>query len=211
MVLRARRAAGPAWRRHGLAGGAVPTHGGVVLSLERLRTVRALEPELWRAHVGRRRDDRHAAPPGARIGAAVRARPGRLRAVTARRQRRHQRRWPAHVQVRRHRQLGDRARAGARAGRAGHGRRPDPQGRRRLRRQVADDRLRGDARCRHRGVAEADPGARAAAAGRRDLRRPARRLRRAAGRARQRHRPGRARISRRRRARGRQARLARSC
>ncbi len=34
-----------------MAGGAVPTHGGVVLSLERLRTVRALEPELWRAHV----------------------------------------------------------------------------------------------------------------------------------------------------------------
>jgi glycolate oxidase subunit GlcD len=35
----------------GLAGGAVPTRGGVVLSLERLRTVRGLEPELWRAHV----------------------------------------------------------------------------------------------------------------------------------------------------------------
>jgi glycolate oxidase subunit GlcD len=35
----------------GLAGGAVPTQGGVVLSLERLQTVRALEPELWRAHV----------------------------------------------------------------------------------------------------------------------------------------------------------------
>jgi glycolate dehydrogenase FAD-linked subunit len=35
----------------GLAGGAVPTQGGVVLSLERLRTVRALEPHLWRANV----------------------------------------------------------------------------------------------------------------------------------------------------------------
>ncbi|HEX3510472.1 MAG TPA: FAD-linked oxidase C-terminal domain-containing protein [Solirubrobacteraceae bacterium] len=32
----------------GLVGGAVPVDGGVVLSLERLRAVRALEPELWR-------------------------------------------------------------------------------------------------------------------------------------------------------------------
>jgi glycolate oxidase subunit GlcD len=32
----------------GLVGGAVPVEGGVVLSLERLRRVRELEPELWR-------------------------------------------------------------------------------------------------------------------------------------------------------------------
>src|SRR5256886_3962853 len=32
----------------GLTGGAVATEGGVVCSLERLRTVRALEPALWR-------------------------------------------------------------------------------------------------------------------------------------------------------------------
>ncbi|HEX3432812.1 MAG TPA: FAD-linked oxidase C-terminal domain-containing protein [Solirubrobacteraceae bacterium] len=32
----------------GLTGGAVPTDGGVVLSLERLRAVRELEPSLWR-------------------------------------------------------------------------------------------------------------------------------------------------------------------
>jgi glycolate oxidase subunit GlcD len=32
----------------GLVGGAVPTQGGVVLSLERLRRVRELEPGLWR-------------------------------------------------------------------------------------------------------------------------------------------------------------------
>jgi FAD/FMN-containing dehydrogenase len=32
----------------GLTGGAVPTHGGVVCSLERLRRVRELEPGLWR-------------------------------------------------------------------------------------------------------------------------------------------------------------------
>ncbi|HEY4823569.1 MAG TPA: FAD-binding protein, partial [Solirubrobacteraceae bacterium] len=35
----------------GLAAGAVPTDGGIVLSLERLRAVRSLEGELWRAHV----------------------------------------------------------------------------------------------------------------------------------------------------------------
>ncbi|MEA2141091.1 MAG: glycolate oxidase, partial [Solirubrobacteraceae bacterium] len=32
----------------GLTGGAVPTDGGVVLSLERMRAVRELEPGLWR-------------------------------------------------------------------------------------------------------------------------------------------------------------------
>lgn len=35
----------------GFSGGAVPIDGGVVLSLERLTTVRALDPELWRMHV----------------------------------------------------------------------------------------------------------------------------------------------------------------
>ena len=35
----------------GLAGGAVPLDGGVVISLERLTGPVALEPELWRAHV----------------------------------------------------------------------------------------------------------------------------------------------------------------
>jgi glycolate oxidase subunit GlcD len=34
----------------GLTGGAVPTEGGVVCSLERLRRVRELEPALWRMH-----------------------------------------------------------------------------------------------------------------------------------------------------------------
>jgi glycolate oxidase subunit GlcD len=34
----------------GLTGGAVPTEGGVVCSLERLRRVRELEPALWRIH-----------------------------------------------------------------------------------------------------------------------------------------------------------------
>ena len=35
----------------GVAGGAVATQGGVVCSLERLRAVRALQPELWRMEV----------------------------------------------------------------------------------------------------------------------------------------------------------------
>jgi FAD/FMN-containing dehydrogenase len=35
----------------GLAGGAIPLAGGVVLSLERLRDVRAFEPERWRIEV----------------------------------------------------------------------------------------------------------------------------------------------------------------
>ena len=35
----------------GFAGGAVPTDGGVLLSLERLRAVRAFTPEGWRMHV----------------------------------------------------------------------------------------------------------------------------------------------------------------
>ncbi len=34
----------------GLLGGAVPAHGGIVVSLERLRRVRELEPALWRIY-----------------------------------------------------------------------------------------------------------------------------------------------------------------
>ena len=35
----------------GVTGGAVATQGGVVCSLERLRSVRAVQPELWRMEV----------------------------------------------------------------------------------------------------------------------------------------------------------------
>jgi glycolate oxidase subunit GlcD len=35
----------------GFAGGAVPLDGGVVIALERLRTVRQFDPELWRIHL----------------------------------------------------------------------------------------------------------------------------------------------------------------
>ena len=102
----------------GFAGGAVPLDGGVVLSLERLQTVRHLDPELWRAAVEAGWSTADAAPPRARERPALPARPRRRRAVPDRRQHRHQRRRPAHVQVRRHRRLGHRARGRARAGRA---------------------------------------------------------------------------------------------
>lgn len=35
----------------GLAGGATPVHGGVVVSLERMRRIRSFEPLMWRMHV----------------------------------------------------------------------------------------------------------------------------------------------------------------
>src|SRR5918998_3639438 len=35
----------------GYAGGAVPIDGGVVLCLDRLRSIRSFDPELWRMHV----------------------------------------------------------------------------------------------------------------------------------------------------------------
>src|SRR2546427_497150 len=43
----------------GLVGGAVPTEGGVVCSLERLRSVRELEPGLWEMHVDAGVSTRH--------------------------------------------------------------------------------------------------------------------------------------------------------
>ena len=92
----------------GLTGGAVPTDGGVVLSLERLRAVRELEPGLWRmlpeAGVSTRDVQRLARENGLFFA----PRPGRLRAVADRRQRRDQRGRAARVEVRRDRRLGDR-------------------------------------------------------------------------------------------------------
>src|SRR5437879_5237149 len=43
----------------GLVGGAVPTEGGVVCSLERLRSARELEPGLWEMHVDAGVSTRH--------------------------------------------------------------------------------------------------------------------------------------------------------
>ena len=99
-------------------------------------------------------------PARARERAALPARPGRGRAVADRRQHRHQRGWPARVQVRGHRRLGDRTGGGGRARRADRGRRPDPQGRRRVRPRLAADRIRGDAGGDHRRLAAPDPRAR---------------------------------------------------
>ena len=56
----------------GLMGGAVATQGGVVLSLERLRAVRELEPGLWRML-----PEAGGAAPGTRERPVVRTRPGR--------------------------------------------------------------------------------------------------------------------------------------
>ena len=97
-----------------------------------------------------RRGDRRSAPPCPREWAVLPARPRLRRAVSARRQHRHQRRRPARVQVRGDGRVDHRTRVRARARRARQGRRADPQGRRRLRPQVADDRLRGHAGGRHR-------------------------------------------------------------
>src|SRR4051812_49503043 len=35
----------------GLAGGAIPVHGGVVIGFERLNKIRQFDPLLWRMHV----------------------------------------------------------------------------------------------------------------------------------------------------------------
>ncbi len=154
----------------GLAAGAVPTDGGIVLE-PRAPADRPVARGRVVARPCRGGDQyRRRRPAGARERSAVPARSGRRRAIADRRQHRHQRRRPAHLQVRRHRRLGDWARARDRARRADLGRRPGPQGCGRLRHQVADRRLRGHARGRHRGLAEADAGARIAASGRRLLR-----------------------------------------
>ena len=143
----------------GWAGGAVPRGSGVVLALERLDRVRALDPLQWRMHVEAGRDDGDRAAPRARERPLLPARPGRRResqiggnvatnaggphcfkyGVTGA--------WVT----------GHRGRARAR--RARPLRRARAQGRRRLRPALAADRLGGDARRHHRGLAAADPGA----------------------------------------------------
>ncbi len=96
----------------GLAGGAIPVGGGVVLGFERLNKIRQFDPLLWRIHVeaGVTTGDIHrlARENGLRFPPD----PGRRRDQPDRRQHRLQRRRPARVQVRRHRPLGDRARGG---------------------------------------------------------------------------------------------------
>ena len=91
----------------GLAGGAVPLGGrrGVLAGAD------ARDPRTGAGAVADARRGGRQHPPRAAARARERALlppgPGRLRAVADRRQRRHQRRRPARLQVRRHRQLGD--------------------------------------------------------------------------------------------------------
>ena len=93
----------------GLAGGAIPVDGGVVIGFERLNRVRQFDPLLWRMHVeaGVTTGDiqRLARESGLRFPPD----PGAAEISPDRRQHRLQRRRPARVQVRRHRPLGDRA------------------------------------------------------------------------------------------------------
>ena len=93
----------------GLVGGAVPTDGSVVCSLERLRAVRELEPGLWRICAEAGVSDARRPAPGAGERPDLRARPGRLRAVADRRQRRDERGRPARAEVRRDGRVGDAA------------------------------------------------------------------------------------------------------
>ncbi len=180
----------------GFTGGAVPD-GGVVLSLERLREPVALEPELWRARVpagmttaelARRARETglfYPPDPGAaeqsQLGGNIATNAGGPHTfkygVTGT--------WVTGLELV----------AGARGAR--QRRRSGPQGRRRLRHQVADDRLRGHAGDRHRRVAAADPRARRPAAGRRPVSRRGDGVRGARGGAGQRPAAGGARVPRR--------------
>ena len=85
----------------GLAGGAVPVEGGIVIGFDRLNKVRQFDPLLWRMHV--EAGVTTAPYSGWRARAACGSRPTRSRrAVADRGQHRLQRGWPACVQVRRH-------------------------------------------------------------------------------------------------------------
>ena len=144
----------------GLTGGAVPTEGGVVCSLERLRGVRELEPALWRMFAEAGVTHAPRAAPGARERAVLRARPGRGRAVADRRQRRDQRGRPARAEVRRDGRVG-----GGPGGRCSR-RASWSQVGGWIRKDVAGydlkepaDRLGGDARRDHGGAAAAAAGA----------------------------------------------------
>ena len=149
----------------GLAGGAVPVEGGIVIGFDRLNKVRQFDPLLWRMHVeagvttgavqrlARESGLRFPPDPGAaelsQLGGNIACNAGGPHAfkygVTGN--------W-----VTGHR--GRRA-----AGRDRALRRAVAQGRRRLRPEVAARRLRGDARADHGGLAPARAGVRARAAG----------------------------------------------
>ena len=94
----------------GFAGGAVPTSGGVVVSLARMTAVRAFDPLLWRIHAEagvRTADLRRIARES---GLLFPPDPGAAESVADRRQHRDERGRPARVQVRRDGRVGDRPR-----------------------------------------------------------------------------------------------------
>ena len=148
----------------GYTGGAVPLHGGVVVSLERLNRILEIDEESLLAVV-------EPAVITGDLQAAVEARglfyppdPAEPQGVVARRQHRRVRRRPARLQVRRHQALRARARGGA-ADRRDHPHRLEGgEERRRVRPHAAAGRLGGHAGDHH----EDDPAAGAQAAGRRD-------------------------------------------
>ena len=165
----------------GWAGGAVPLGTGVVVGLERLGAVHAVDPLQWRMTVGagRHHGDRPASRPRERPVLPSRSR--RRRDLADRRQRRHERRRAALLQVRRHRRVGDGPGGRARERRRRPRRRVGAQGRRGLRPARPPRRLGGHARNRHGRLAAADPRAGGLLAGRRLL--PGRRGRRRGRRA----------------------------
>ena len=144
----------------GLAGGAIPVDGGVVIGFERLNRIRQFDPLLWRMHVeagvttgdvqrlARESGLRFPPDPGAaelsQIGGNIACNAGGPHAFK--------------YGVTGHWVTGLEAVDPARRDR--HDRRPDPQGRRRLRPEEPARRLGGNARPRHRGLAAADPRAR---------------------------------------------------
>ena len=181
----------------GLAGGAIPVSGGVVIGFDRLNRVRQFDPLLWRMHVeagvttgdvqrlARESGLRFPPDPGAaemsQIGGNIACNAGGPHAfkygVTGH--------WVTGIE------------AVIPPGRDRHDRRPAAQGRRLLRPEEPADRLRRDARADHGGLAAPRPRPRARAACRRPL--PRRRRRRVGDRARARlgRRPGRDRVPRR--------------
>ena len=169
LVLRARRGDRAARRRDRLRGGRrsgrrCRARARAAQPCALVRPSSVADPGRGRRHHGRR------PPPRPRARPHVPARSRRRRAVADRREHRDQRRRAARLQVRRHREVGDGPRGRRPSGRADHRRRRDAQGRGRLRPEEPADRVGGDARDRHRGLAPARPRARGRVSGRRLLR-----------------------------------------
>ena len=155
-----------------LSGGAVPLHGGVVLSCARMRRLIEIDEQNLTATCEPGPAERPAAGGRRGEGPVLPARSGLAGDLDDRRQRDGVLGRPARAQVRHHARLRDRP--GGRAdGRPlpARGRQAD-QGRRRLRPRPAAGRLRGDARGAHRDHAQAAAGARGQGDRRRLLPRP---------------------------------------